>query len=399
MDELDKKVERKNAMEDFLMYFKKVYSDNPTMPVQWRHFYFALQTYKVYEGELVKFNKKPMMHPKYGDYFISWKNHFKDNPNLQVYEDQRQNHFLQFNNASYVEPSYKLYLNFPADSVEDCVKILFDYIADNKMMTISKVSDCPRADSIVLRMVNKEDTIKVINFINDHPLLSSCARETNPFLMRSGVVGLAYDDWLSYNGMVAYMLQKYFSFKVTSNSLENISLGDFRGFIYKFYKDIIFNKDNLEQFLNDDYIKSELSNSKHISKGKFLSNVKDIFEMMAIEFDPAMDINHYFGMVDEFLKPQHYAANLNFFTKLLGERLDVNNYANHDSQAYEIFDKACAKILNEHDIEYLKMALNEALKGNYQYFDIGDMDKGKFDIYAIELLEKFREENKFVSTK
>ena len=111
------------------------------MPVQWRHFYFALQTYKVYEGELVKFNKKPMMHPKYGDYFISWKNHFKDNPNLQVYEDQRQNHFLQFNNASYVEPSYKLYLNFPADSVEDCVKILFDYIADNKMMTISKVSD------------------------------------------------------------------------------------------------------------------------------------------------------------------------------------------------------------------------------------------------------------------
>jgi len=392
MEDLSKKVERKDEMDEFLIFFQELYKNNPTLQVKQSYFYNGLQTYKTSSDYLIDFRNKPTIDTDYLNYFIEWQKHFKDNPNIDVYHDVRQLRFLQFNNTNYIDPGYKLYLTFPKDKVEECVEIIFDYIASKNMKTISKVSDCLRADSIVLRMVEKEEAIDLINFINSNSVLSESAGKTNPFIQREGVVAVAYDDWLSYNGMFAYMLEKYFSFKVTSSSLDYVSLGDFRAFIYKFYKDVMFDKDNLNSFLEDDYIKSELVDSPHISKGKFLSNIKDIFELMSLELDPAVDIDHYFGMVDEFLKPQHYAANLKYFTKLLGEELDVNNNANHDAEAYLIFDKACSKILNEHDMDYLVMALNEALKGNFEYFDIGYIDRGKFDIYAIEMLERYRDE-------
>ena len=77
--------------------------------------------------------------------------------------------------------------------------MIFDFIERNNMKTGSKVADTIRSDEIVLRMESTDDAEKLIQFINNNPYLKENSRPTNPFLNRAGVVGVGYDDLLSYN--------------------------------------------------------------------------------------------------------------------------------------------------------------------------------------------------------
>ena len=43
----------------------------------------------------------------------------------------------------------KIYMSFPKDSIEECVKIIFDSIDKNNMSSHSKIANKIRSDSVV----------------------------------------------------------------------------------------------------------------------------------------------------------------------------------------------------------------------------------------------------------
>ena len=154
--------------------------------------------------------------------FQSWINNFQNDPNLAVYYTERQPGFLQFQNKkSLGDKHVKLYLSYPADKINYCVNKIFKYVADQDMPTCSKVSKKLRSDSVVLRMANFDDAAKVINYINSDYELTSCAKETNPFSIKHGVVGVAYDDMLSYNTTLSFVMEEYFNYCRRNNVLTN----------------------------------------------------------------------------------------------------------------------------------------------------------------------------------
>ena len=163
-------MDRFGAIESFLRYFSSLYQANPNLVITEDTFYSALAEYGLTEEE-IKEKRLHKINPNIKDNFFSgWIDNFKDNPDLNVYYTERQGRFLQFqtDDGSMTADCYKLYLSFPEDKMYSCVNAIFQFIAHNKIKTFSKVADCLRSDSVVLRIVSKEDTKKVIDFVNNN---------------------------------------------------------------------------------------------------------------------------------------------------------------------------------------------------------------------------------------
>ena len=272
-------------IEEFLKYYARIYKQNPNLPIARDTIYYGLATYGI--GEEEKQNKSI----KY--MFPNWINHFR-NTNLHVFESDMQKGFLQFHTSDgrTTEDHIKIYVTFCKDDMESCVIRIFDYINQNNFATYSKVSDVVRSDSVVLRMINPDEANKVINFINNDPYLSSKARKTNPFLMKSGVVGIASDKKLSYNSTLAYLITKYF--KETTN-YDNASYNDFKRFSQKYFNDVFINQTKLEDFIYDEEF---LINKKRFNyDGEALANFYEVFKLINISLNEYSNMNDFYNHI------------------------------------------------------------------------------------------------------
>ena len=134
----------------------------------------------------------------YKHYFEYWESNFQDKRNVRVFCSPQQKSFLQFHNTKSRDAEYmKLYVSLDSDNIFAGVDSIFRFLESQNIEHASKVSSKTRSDSIVLRIRKQEDVKKVLDFINTNPLLSTNCHPTNPFLMRHGVVGMAYDNNIS----------------------------------------------------------------------------------------------------------------------------------------------------------------------------------------------------------
>ena len=246
---------REQEIETFLSKIKEAYESNPNN-VDSSFVYPFLCRYNVDLDE---------ERANYRTYFNYWKNKYNDNPNLYVFEHPKQPHFLQFQNHDQLNPDdidktnyVKLYLSVDPKCFPEAVNTIFDYIAENKIINRSKICEYDRSDSIVLRIKEASDARKVIDFINSNELITKYARPTNPFLAREGVVGIAFDERLSYNAAISYFVSNYVKERFQLNASSDICLEDFQKYIKGFFKHTFETGENLESFRNTDYFKENL---------------------------------------------------------------------------------------------------------------------------------------------
>ena len=233
-------MDRFQEIEKLLFYFRDYYSQNPNEEIDSFDIYSKLCLYGLENDPSFDINDSNSRYIT--DLWDSWMFFFQNNPGIRVEHFEQQELFLQFYNKGNVKDisnCYKLYLSFPKDKMEACVKDVFSFIAANNMVNCSKTANKTRSDSVVLRIYNTDDAIKVINYINSNPNLYSNALPTNPFLQRYGVVGMGYDYTMSYNSVVSSLIAKYISDKKTTNSFETISFNDFKNYIDTLYLNLL----------------------------------------------------------------------------------------------------------------------------------------------------------------
>ena len=190
--------------------------------------------------------------------FSPWIERFRNVPNINVFQDARQIDFLQFHNGRERDSKHiKLYVSLAPNAIYEGVNTIFDFIAKNNMKTCSKVASTVRSDEIVLRMENMDEAEKVINFINSNKFLVDNARYTNPFLNREGIVGIAYDDLLSYNSTVAHFVAEYL------RNTNQPSYNEFLYFINNKYTNLFNNQSELAEFTNSEYFNKNLNRVKN----------------------------------------------------------------------------------------------------------------------------------------
>lgn len=288
---------RSIQMDDFLQYWAKIYYQNPNYGVDVNALYTSLMNYGLTEQEY--------SNPSIVDNFSSWISHFENNPNLRVYHDLRQPEFLQFRSRGDLGSQHvKLYLSYPPDKMEYCVNKIFDFIAKNKMVNGSKVANRVRSDSIVLRMTNYDDAIKVMDFINSDPELVMYAKPTNPFMMRNGKVAVSYDDFISYNSTLAMMMGEYFNYCRQCNTLGNVSHKDFRDYVNAYYQNTFRDPNLLRNFR---YKPEVVGLSKRFeSAGACLNNYAQVLKLMIMQLDGSMNMERYRSF---YLEVKDYSRN------------------------------------------------------------------------------------------
>ena len=201
-----------NREQEIVNFLKAIqtYALNNNEFVDERLVYSTLEAYGFNETEM-KIGTEPL--------FGAWLQRFENTPNIDVFQSESQAHFLQFQNGRTAQSKHlKLYVSLAPNAIYDGVNKIFDFIAKNNMKTSSKVADRVRSDEIVLRMESTDDAEKLINFINGDSFLRENARTTNPFLNRDGIVGIGYDDLLSYNATFSHFIADYLNTKIPNYS-------------------------------------------------------------------------------------------------------------------------------------------------------------------------------------
>lgn len=292
---------RSEEMDNFLKFFGQIYKENSDFDIYSDSFYHELCKYDYGDVDLEDKNLK--------DYFERWIDRYKNVECINVFHTEHQNRFLQFQNAKdYHGKEYKLYLSFPKDKIFDCVNRVFDYIAKNDMATFSKVADFVRSDSVVLRMKNKKDVARLVNFINNDAMLVNSARKTNPFLMREGIIGYGYDDCLSYNSILCDLFKEYFDKRRNDGDLDNVSLSDFYSFAGQFYNDVFVKADKFCEF----YKKYDIDDCYKAV------NHKQVFEIILMSLSDNCNFRDYFSFVEDARdrnKNNAFASKYNDFLK------------------------------------------------------------------------------------
>lgn len=325
-------------MDDFLKYYATIYEQNPNLNITSDTFYNALMNYGVTE---ISGNIKYL--------FEHWIDRFKNSNHLNVFHTSTQKRFLQFRSYKQASlKSYKLYLSFPKDKIFEAVNIIYDFIDQNKMTTGSKVADIVRSDSIVLRMENKNDNERLINFINSNQFLTANSCLTNPFLMRTGIIGYAYDDMLSYNDILCTILYYYFTNMRNQKMLHMISIENFIQYVRYFYQKV--NDDN--EFLQNLISQNKFCKGNSID---YMDNYKEIIFLLFQSVSKDMPLDEYYQLIESY-KNNTFNNQYQYISNMQQEILD--EYIIYAVKKYGLTDAV------KHIEYYLKGHLNGITRDN-----------------------------------
>ena len=299
---------RATEMDNFLKYYATIYDQNPKLEITSDTFYSAFMNYDIADeiGGNIKY------------LFNQWIDRFKNSNYLNVFYTTAQKRFLQF--QSYKKDSlktYKLYLSFPKDKIFEVVNIIYDFIDCNKMITASKVADLIRSDAVVLRMANKNDTEKLISFINSNQFLNENSLSTNPFIMRTGIIGYAYDDMLSFNNVLCNILSYYFNTMRSKKMLNSVSLESFIQYVRSFYQKI--NYDNA--LLNDFISQQNIDYSRFNNYADVIKNYKEVIYLIYKSILRDIPLDEYYQLVESY-KNNTFNAQPQYISNIQQEILD-----------------------------------------------------------------------------
>ena len=318
-------------MDSFLKKLSSIYKQNPNTEIYNKTIYHLLMVYDV--------DNKDLENNDIQYYYQHWIARFKDKQNLKVFHDIRQKRFLQFRNDIRKDHDnykfIKLYINLPKDQIFNGVNEIFNYIEKNNYSTYSKVSDVVRADSIVLRMEKENEARDLMNFINIK--YKECAHKTNPFLVRNGVVGIGYDDLLSYNDNLSKLIAEYLKFHKKNNTLEEVSLHDFREYVKFMYHSNFKDINGIRNFdMNNRTTNTFDSNSQKIL------NYEQITQMILKSLNEETTYNEIIESINNYNDSLNNESMLNYYDVILNQKQIsynkvveiINNYILYASKKY-----------------------------------------------------------------
>ena len=288
---------RQDNINKFLLYCKKLIMSNRSSMSRY-DFYDLFQRYGISNYDVA---------PAYGQIFSSWLDRYKETDNINVYVSEQQRGFLQFSNSHHKSNHLKIYLSISPQHLEKVGNIIFDYLAEHDLGHQSKVAKMDRSDVIVLRLEDLNDAPFVLNYINSNPYIKSVARAVNPFSMDCGVTGITYDGLLSYNMTVSLMLENYFNEKINSNTLNDVSVSDFKNFVNTYYQDVFVNRNKLNDFINQEEVKDEISRIKRSKPYENRVEEKILINYMHVinNLNTSLDSNNYSLLTNSFKKYKH----------------------------------------------------------------------------------------------
>ncbi len=195
--------------------------------------------------------------------------------NTKVFIDEEWKYFCQFLSkdegaALHSREHLKVYVPLDGDHIEKGANLLFDFLDQNGISHASKIGKRVRFDDIVIRLVNKEDLSKLLNFIESNSYIQKGLLPSNPFAFQQNNIALVCDGSKSYNETVSSLISMYMVEKKRNNQLNQVGYMDFFQTVEKWYRG---------SFMKEG--ESPLAEKFHFTDGsKIAENYKEIISLM-----------------------------------------------------------------------------------------------------------------------
>lgn len=143
--------------------------------------------------------------------FPKWIERFEGTKNIAVFNAYNWPYWCQFTNKSQKDEFIKLYVPIDGDGLEDCVNLIFDFMAKHDMHHQSKVGKFLRNDNVVIRLdKGDEKSLRMlIDFITHNEKIQRHLNKTNPFLPNINGIGVMNETGITYNGELCEMISRY----------------------------------------------------------------------------------------------------------------------------------------------------------------------------------------------
>lgn len=309
------------------------------------------------------------------DKFASWQKYFLFKNNIKV--SSLQGHFLNFFTTLGIKNEcYKLYLHIPKDNLDECVKLIFDYICSKEYPHESKVGDMVRSDGIVIRVESKEALNDIVEFINNKKKITKCARRTNPFIIRKGVVGLSYDECLSYNSTIASLISDYLKGKYEKKELNTVDIDDFKIFALDYYNKYFTTDDGILKFQKKPIFVDRLYRYSFYERNKYkielLLNYERVYRVFLMSLSGEKKYRDLIDVISDFGDKTSQEAG----KKYLEDLIKKQNLSEVNNLLKEYISLAIPKYGLDKTIEKLSSYADTC---NYNFITREDGFRGKFE--------------------
>ncbi|MEE3344082.1 MAG: hypothetical protein VZS44_08350 [Bacilli bacterium] len=133
----------------------------------------------------------------------------------------------------------KMYIPMDYVHIEGAANRIFDFLNKNKIKHSSKVRDEISFDDIVVRVNNKEDALKLQNFIDNDEYIQEGMIKGNSFAFSNNGVNYVFDGNTSFNSVLSELLIMYINDCLNNNfvDVDSVSADGFLKFIDRKSKD------------------------------------------------------------------------------------------------------------------------------------------------------------------
>lgn len=258
------------------------------------------------------------------NYFDRFINNFRNVPNANVFVDANWSYFCQFTNdptgSMYDTNPIKIYIPLRKEHLEENVNKIIMFMAKNNIIHRSKLAKKVRVDDLVLRVRDKNDANKVINYINS-AIPKEDLYECNPFCVNEGNVGLTMDRYMSYNEILSkylclYMSDIYYKNEIASyESFKTFMQVHLRTLISKKAKNYILRFKSLEDY--------------RLSDEEFLANVNEIATLIVRNLELA-DKEYMYQLHNELNRDGYFDEEVAYYSPY-----NRDNYINYNASINE----------------------------------------------------------------
>ena len=318
---------RLNEMQSFITYLYTIRVQNPNINFDENVVY----------RELCKAGlKRNQFTPQYelisNEFlFDKWINRFDNFQNksekLDVFVDPDWSYFIQFTSKqNYVKMMHlrkqfiKLYIPIDFQHLFEGVNQLFDFIKEQDIKHLSKVSKKIRSDNVIVRLGSDdlEGAKKIIDFVNSNPYFKDGLNKSNPFIPTINGIGFMNETGISYNSEMARLLSKFINIYAQMQVAPTVQ---------NFYS--WFKKNNYNQEVNDIF-ESALGIETKLTKS----------QKMAIFFDALKETSKKYGInqveyaLTEIIQNNNYSGITNGNGKIKYRDLLVKNVSRDEILSY-----------------------------------------------------------------
>lgn len=259
----------KNNQELFFNHIKQIFLENPHLSIDYDVIYGELMVFNSNNNKIYRLDRRNIVSVQTA---MANRYRYDNRVNTYLYNDYfwviENRHGLK-NNEYYDElgNSIKLYIAVDPSIINNVASMIFDYIISENILSQSKISKQFRNDALVVRVRNKEDAEKIVNFVNGINYTS--AVKPNPFIHSIGNVSMTLDGTLSYNNAITKLLSRYFNENKEQQKLDTASLTEFKIWLIK--ETEILKSNNNGQLVNYYNIKNKEQLKDFIMVMKILS--------------------------------------------------------------------------------------------------------------------------------